>query len=47
MGECLDVISGKSLLLPSNIGDESSTNDQYGFLLTLVNMTSILIVSNR
>ena len=32
MGECLDVIFGKELLLPSNIGHKSSTNDEYGFL---------------
>ena len=32
MGECLDVIFGKVELLPSNVSNQSSTNDKYGFL---------------
>ena len=37
MGECLDIISGKSELLPSNISHKASSNDQYRFLYPLVN----------
>lgn len=39
MGECLDIISGKWQLLPSNISYKASPNDQDGFLFRLVNLT--------
>ncbi len=32
MGECLDIISGKSELLPSYVSHKSTSDDKYRFL---------------
>ena len=44
MGECLDIISGKWQLLPSNISYKASPNDQDGFLIRSVNLTVLDLV---
>ena len=33
MGECLDIISGNGVFLPSNVGNKATTNDQHRLLL--------------
>lgn len=40
MGECLDIISGDSELLPSNISHKASSNDQNRFLCRLVSLAA-------
>ena len=47
MGECLDIISGSSEILPSNVSYKASSNDQYRFLYKSVNMDVGVIKSTE